>query len=191
MVWLDGLDMHIVNLLGASFRDGYPDARHPLTRPEGAAWAEAGSNMLPIDHDHRSLTSPIFNYPYQRSREALDQLARAREPSPWHGHKMKYISPVHGGWAMPTLATWMQLRPRGLRTQPYRSTDSTVFTVVEGRGSSVVGGERFEWGPHDIFVAPSWLPLRHEATEDAVLFGYSDRVVQEKLDLWREETVLD
>ena len=191
MVWLDGLDMHIVNLLGASFRDGYPDARHPLTRPEGAAWAEAGSNMLPIDHDHRSLTSPIFNYPYQRSREALDQLARAREPSPWHGHKMKYINPVHGGWAMPTLATWMQLLPRGLRTQPYRSTDSTVFTVVEGRGSSVVGGERFEWGPHDIFVAPSWLPLRHEATEDAVLFGYSDRVVQEKLDLWREETMLD
>jgi len=26
----------------------------------------------------------------------------------------------------------------------------------------------------------------HEARDDAVLFLYSDRVIQEKLDLWRE-----
>ena len=187
MVWLDGLDMHIVNLLGTSFREGHPDRTHPITRPEGAAWAEAGSNMLPVDQTYKSQTSPIFNYPCARTREALHQLSRARAADPWHGFKMKYINPVTGGWAMPTLATWMQLLPAGLQTRPYRSTDSTVYTVVEGQGHSLIGGQRFDWGPHDIFVAPSWLPHHHVAGSDAVLFGYSDRVVHEKLDLWREE----
>ena len=42
MVWLDGLDMHVVNLLDAGFREAYPEPVHPITRPEGAALAEAG-----------------------------------------------------------------------------------------------------------------------------------------------------
>jgi gentisate 1,2-dioxygenase len=88
---------------------------------------------------------------------------------------------------MPTIATWMQLLPSGLQTKPYRSTDSTVYTVVEGHGHSLIGGQRFDWAPHDIFVAPSWVPHHHVAPEDAVLFGFSDRVVHEKLDLWREQ----
>ena len=172
---------------GPTCRQAPPAPTHPTTRPEAPAWAEAGSNMLPIDQTYKSQTSPIFNYPYARTREALHQLSRAREADPWHGFKMKYINPVNGGWAMPTIATWMQLLPAGLQTRPYRSTDSTVYTVVEGRGHSIVGGQRFDWGPHDIFVAPSWVPHHHVAAGDAVLFGYSDRVVHEKLDLWREE----
>jgi len=188
MVWLDGLDMHIVNLLAASFREGYAAGeRHPLTRPEGAAWAEAGSNLLPADHAARSRTSPIFNYPYERTREALQRLARFREIDAWHGHKMRYVNPVTGGWAMPTIGTWMQLLPRGFATRAYRSTDSSVFVVVEGEGRSRIGEASFDWGPHDIFVIPSWTTATHSASSDAFLFGYSDRAVQEPLDLLREE----
>ena len=146
MVWLDGLDMHIVNLLCASFREGYPGKVHPLDRPEGAAMAEAGHNLLPVDQVYTSQTSPIFNYPYRRTREALDQLARFRAADPRHAYKMKYINPVNGGWAMPTISTWMQLIPKGFNTAPYRSTDSAVFTVVEGTGRSKIGGETFDWG---------------------------------------------
>ncbi len=188
MVWLDGLDMHIVNLLGASFREGYPGKVQPLDRPEGAAMAEAGTNMLPVDHDFgKTLTSPIFNYPYARTREALDRLARFREINAWHGHKMRYVNPVNGDWAMPTMATSMQLLPKGFETRPYRSTDSTVFTVVEGRGATTVEGTIMNWEPHDVFVVPSWQQVTHTASEDAVLFTYSDRAVQEKLGLLREE----
>lgn len=189
MVWLDGLDMHIVNLFNASFREGYPGAMQPLHRPEGAAMAESGSNLLPIDHQWGTLTSPIFNYPYRRTREALDQMARFREINAWHGHKMRYVNPVNGGWAMPTMATCMQLLPQGFSTRPYRSTDSTVFTVVEGQGRSTIGSTVFNWAPHDIFVVPSWMTVTHEASEDAVLFSYSDRAVQDKLDLFREENL--
>lgn len=187
MVWLDGLDMHIVNLFAASFRQDYPGSVHPTDRPEGAAMAEAGSNLLPVDQEYGSQTSPIFNYPYSRTREALEKIARFRKINDWHGHKMRYVNPVNGGWAMPTIATWMQLLPAGFQTRAYRSTDSTVFVVVEGTGSSTIGGITYAWGPHDIFVVPSWMQSTHIASTDAVLFSYSDRAAQEKLDLLREE----
>ena len=187
MIWLDGLDMHIVNLLAASFREGYPGTVHPIDRPEGAAMAEVGTNLLPVDQVYRGQTSPIFNYPYQRTREALAHLARFREINDWHGHKMRYVNPVTGGWAMPTIATWMQLLPANFKTRPYRSTDSTIFVVVEGSGTSCVGDAVFDWKPHDVFVVPSWTTVTHAASEEATLFSYSDRAVQEKLDLLRED----
>jgi len=106
---------------------------HPLDRPEGAAMAEAGHNLLPVDQVYGSQTSPIFNYPYRSTREALDQLARFRAADAWHAYKMKYINPVNGGWAMPPFPHGCN-SSQGFKTAPYRSTDSAVFTVVEGTG---------------------------------------------------------
>ena len=57
----------------------------------------------------------------------------------------------------------------------------------KGKGRSFVGDQTFEWESRDIFVVPSWVPVRHEASDDAVLFSYSDRPVQKALGLWREE----
>jgi gentisate 1,2-dioxygenase len=187
MVWLDVLDMHLVNLMDASFLDFYPEATHPVTRPDGAANAEVAYNMVPDGQEWTSKTTPIFNYPYARTREALEKLRKFRAPDPYHAFRMKYINPVDGGWAMPTISTWMQLLPKGFTTQPYRSTDSTGFVVVEGHGKSTIGGQTLEWGPRDIFVAPSWHFHEHVASSDAVIFQFSDRVVQQKLDFWREQ----
>ena len=186
MVWIDGLDMHIVNLLSASFREGYPGRTHPVTRPEGSAMAEAGYNLLPVDFEATSQTSPIFNYPYRRTREALDRVSRTRAADACHGYKMHYINPVNGKSAMPTITTAMQLLPKGFSSSPYRSTAGTVFSVVEGKGSVTVGDKRFVLGPRDLFVAPSWFAVQFEAETDLILFSYSDRIVQEKLDLFRE-----
>ena len=45
-----------------------------------------------------------------------------------------------------------------------------------------------EWGPKDTFVIPCWHPHVIEADDDdAVLFSFSDKVVQQKLDIWREQ----
>jgi gentisate 1,2-dioxygenase len=186
MVWLDGLDMHIVNLLSCSFRESYPGPTHPQTRAEGSAWAEAGSNLLPIDFESVNQTSPIFNYPYRVTRDALDKMSRLRDPDPCHGFKMKYVNPVNGGSAMPTMTTAMQLLAKGFKSERYRCTAGTVFSVVEGHGVATIGDQRFAWGPRDHFVVPSWFPLELETTCDAVIFSFSDRVVQEKLDLFRE-----
>lgn len=187
MVWVDGLDMHIVNMCDASFREGYPESSHPILRPEGSALAETGCNLLPVDFASTSQTSPIFSYPYRVTRDALDRLSRLRDPDSCHGYKMKYINPVTGGSAMPTLTTAMQLLPKNFATENYRSTAGTVFVVVEGTGVVRTGGQRFAWAPHDIFVVPSWHSFALEATSDAVLFTFSDRIVQEKLDFFREQ----
>jgi gentisate 1,2-dioxygenase len=186
MVWLDVLDLHLVNIMDASFLDHYPERMHPVTRPDGAADAEVAYNLVPDDFEYKSKTTPIFNYPYTRTREALERLRKFRAPDPYHAFRMRYTNPVDGGWAMPTISTWMQLLPKGFTTRPYRSTDSTGFVVVEGEGKSTIGGKTYSWGPRDIFVAPSWQFHEQTASSDAVIFQFSDRVVQEKLDFWRE-----
>ena len=87
---------------------------------------------------------------------------------------------------VPVLTCPPQL-PAGFAGAPYRATDGTVYCVAEGHGRSIVGGSTFAWGPHDVFVVPSWCKVAHQATDDAVLFSFSDRPVQKALDLWREE----
>ncbi|MBB3862326.1 gentisate 1,2-dioxygenase [Novosphingobium hassiacum] len=186
MVWIDGLDMHMVNLFSASFRENYPGKTHPTMKPEGGTMAEVGMNMLPDGYSRTSQTSPIFNYPYRRSREALSQMSRFRDPDICHGYRMNYINPITGGSAMPTISTAIRLLPKDFTSETYRSTAGTVFNVVEGRGLAHINDATFAYSPKDIFVVPSWASLRLEATEESVLFSYSDQVAQEKLDFFRE-----
>ena len=163
MIWLDGLDIPMVQFFDASFFERHPQEEQPLTREPGDSLARYGANMLPVDFDDRRPVSPIFSYPYARSREALERMRRQDEWDPCHGLKLRYIDPKSGDFAMPTIAPFLQLLPKGFRTARYRSTDATVFTPVEGHGRSVIDGQAFEWGPRDIFVVPSWRTVRHEA----------------------------
>jgi gentisate 1,2-dioxygenase len=187
MVWLDGLDIAIVELLDAQFLERPPEESQQTTRTSGESFASFGNTMLPVNHKPKSRTSPLFWYPYERTREALGTLAKSEAPHACYGHKLKFTNPATGGWAMPTLGTFMQLLPKGFRGKPYRSTDSTVYSVVEGNGRVKVGGETFAWGPKDTFVVPSWMPYTLEADAEGVLFSFSDRPVQDVLDLWREQ----
>ncbi len=187
MIWLDGLDIPLVYYMNASFAEQHDAEAQALYQPEGDAPARYGSGLLPVDHTAGERpTSPVFNYPYERTRGALEQLRKTAEWDACHGIKLKYVNPVNGDYAMPTIATFMQLLPKGFETAPYRSTDGTVFVVVEGAGYSMINGERFDWGARDVFIVPNWNTVTHHPSEDAVLFSYSDRVVQEKLGLWRE-----
>ena len=187
VVWLDGLDIPIVAFFDAGFMERYPEESQPVSKPEGDALARYGANMLPLEHTVTSRTTPIFNYPYTRSREALEKLHRDGPLHGCHGVKMQYINPATGGYAMPTIGAFVQLLPKGFRGRPYRSTDGTVYNVVEGKGRSRVGDQVFEWSPKDIFVVPPWCRVAHEADDDSVLFSFSDRPVQKALGLWREE----
>jgi len=100
---------------------------------------------------------------------------------------MKFTNPVTGDWAMPTISTCMQLLPAGFATKPYRSTDGTIFSIIEGHGRSEIGSEIFAWRAKDTFVVPSWTPVRHFPESEAVVFSFSDRAIQEKLGIWREQ----
>jgi gentisate 1,2-dioxygenase len=187
MVWLDGLDIPIVQMLDASFAENGNAEQQMITRPEGDSPTRYGHGVLPVDWRPGSKTSPVFSYPYARTRETLEHLRKTDAPDPCHGWKLRYINPATGDWAIPTMGTFMQLLPGGAATAPYRSSDATVFVAVEGEGDSRIGDTVFAWKKRDVFVVPSWTTVTHKPKSDAVLFSFSDRPVQEKLGLFREE----
>lgn len=191
MVWLDVLDVSTVAHFHGQFREEWEEERYPVNRPEGDALARYGAGLLPIDYQPSGATSPIFNYPYARTRESLERMSRAGAPDPHFGYKLKYINPASGDWAMPTIATTMQWLPQGFESRPYQSTDGLGFVCVEGAGETRVtlpdgSVQVLKWSPKDVFVVPGWLKHTHHAAESSVLFGFSDRSAQEKLGLFRE-----
>ncbi len=187
VVWLDGLDIPLVRFLDTGFAEDYPRAEQEVVRPEGDARLRYGNNLLPIGFTVAGGASPVFAYPYARSRESLLQLARVDPPHPCFGHKLEFVNPATGGPAMPTMGAYIQMLPGGFAGKPYRCTDGTVFSVIEGRGRAVIDGQVFEFGARDTFVVPSWKACELHASETTVLFSFSDRPVQRALGLWREE----
>jgi gentisate 1,2-dioxygenase len=187
MVWLDTLDLHMINLFNTGFREERTTAQQNYSRPDDASIPEFTSGLIPSNFRPKHQSSPVINYKYSRSKEALNSLKSHETADPHFGFMVKYLDPTSGDWALPTLAAQMRLLPAGFETQAYRSTDSTVFSVVEGQGVSEIAGETLEWSEGDTFVAPSWAEQKHKANKDAVIFSISDRAAQEKLGIWREQ----
>jgi gentisate 1,2-dioxygenase len=192
VVWLDGLDIPMIRFFDAGFAQNDVRKSQAVARAEGTSFARYGYNMAPVRREAPfGATSPIFSYPYERSREALHALERGAPVDAWDGVKLRYINPLNGGSPMPTMATFMQRLPAGFDGRPYRQTDGAVFSVVEGRGSvSVARGEQalqLDFGPRDHFVIPSWHTARFKSDAGCVLFSYSDRPVHEALGIHKEE----
>jgi gentisate 1,2-dioxygenase len=177
VIWLDGLDVPIVNTFTTSFAQNYPEEKQAITRKEGDTAKRFGCNMLPLEYRASNKSSPLFCYPYDRTREALTTLYANGPLDARHGIKLQYINPVDGGSPMPTMGAYMQFLPARFDGDASRATDGTIFCVVEGRGKSIIGGTEINWEPHDVFVAPSWSEVRHVAGEDSVLFSFSDRLM--------------
>ncbi len=186
VIWMDGLDIQILQMFGAQFMENFPQDVQPVSKNEGDSSVRYANNLVPLGTLPTSKTSPIFNYPYDRSRATLGQLSRNQAADLCHGWKMQFINPLTGGFAMPTIGAFIQLLPRGFKSNPYRSTDGTIYSVVEGTGTVIIGDESFTFAPRDTFVVPSWQPLRFETQDEAVLFSYSDRPAQIALGLLRE-----
>lgn len=190
VVWLDGLDIPTVRFFDAGFAEHGTAASQEQQRPEGDALARYGHNMLPVDfQQNASQPTKVFVYPFAQTRAALQGIARG--PVDAHlGHKLRYVNPATGASPMPTIGAFAQLLPGGFATQPYRSTDSTIYVCLEGGGSATIGELEIAFAPNDVFVVPSWHTLRLRAgADDTILFSFSDRPMQQVLGLWREEKI--
>lgn len=192
VVWLDGLDIPMIRFFDAGFAENHAAKSQHVARPEGTSFARFGHNMAPVQRTAPyGATSPIFSYPYERSREALHDLERSAPVDDWDGVKLRYVNPLTGGWPMPTIGTFLQRLPPGFAGRPWRQTDGAVFSVVEGRGSVTIGDGAaamdFAFGPRDHFVIPSWHTARLASESGCVLFSFSDRPVQDALGIHHEE----
>ncbi|MYJ96850.1 MAG: gentisate 1,2-dioxygenase [Proteobacteria bacterium] len=188
MIWLDGLDWPLTDKLGLTYFEAYPGFQHPETRPPGDSAQRYGMGIAPLEHGHEANHTPIVNYTFERTREALAAISHSTGPDPCHGVKTRYTNPLTGDDAIPTLSAFLQHLPAGFIGAPYRQTDACVYSVVEGSGRTEIGDIVLEWGPKDTFAVPIWARHRHIAgDDDVVLFSFSDRGLQEKLGLWREQ----
>jgi gentisate 1,2-dioxygenase len=188
VLWLDVLDVPVVSFFEAGFSEHHNAARQTLARPEGDALHRFGSGLLPMQAaSPYGMTSPVFSYPYTRTRPALAALADNGPLDPHWGAALRFANPLDGGWAMPTVAPWMVHLPAGFQGTPARSTDGLIVAVAEGRGVASIGDKELPFGPKDVFVVPNWTWRSFKAQEDVFLFVCSDRVMHEKLGLWREE----
>ncbi len=190
MIWLDGLDIPTVRHFETSFAEkGSAKVQAEQVAP-GDSQSRYGRNLRPLSGtaaDRRPRSRPLFHYPYAEWRESLEALARAGAPDPHLGHALEFVNPAQGDAILPTISAHVRLLPAGFATRPRRSTDGTVFVVVEGEGQAEIDGRALALRARDIVVVPSWSTLTLTAQSDLVLFAYSDRAAQERLELFRED----
>jgi len=48
VVWMDGLDIRIVQMFAAQFHEVFPQEVQPVEREEGASAARYGNNLVPL-----------------------------------------------------------------------------------------------------------------------------------------------
>ncbi|PZO79836.1 MAG: NADPH dehydrogenase [Mesorhizobium amorphae] len=194
-IWQDGLDIPFVNAMEANFYEVHPD----LSQAVGYAvddmtktWGNPG--LVPGGGKWSKGYSPMFKYEWDRTYESLSRFAETTEGSPFDGVLMEYVNPVTSGPVMQTIGASMQMLRPGEKTLAHRHTGSFIYQVAKGRGSSIIGGKRFDWQERDIFCVPSWMWHEHvnrSDSEDACLFSFSDLPVMRALGLYREEAFGD
>jgi gentisate 1,2-dioxygenase len=196
MFWFDGLDLPMVAALDSIFFEPYPGpgenqpepAEHNVserTYAGGTRYVD-GAVTGPLSPAH----SKLMVYRWADTTAELDRLAAASdEPLV----SVEYTDPETGASVMPTLACSVQRIKAGGRSLPVRRSGNSVHVVYSGHGSSVIDGQRFDWGPGDMFAVPSWSAAEHavdeQAGEHADVFVLSDAPVLRALGLHREETL--
>lgn len=191
MVWLDGLDVPLINKLGLTFSEQFDGDRYPQSKPDGYSQAVYGHGFVPLGkqftNDLPRHHAPQLAYPYGEAIQALRLMMEAGAPDSVCGYKLRYTNSATGGHILPTIGAFLQLLPSDFSTKRRRSTDATVFCVLSGRGQTQIDDSIIDWEPNDVFVVPNWTWHSHIAVDEAILFSFSDCALQQSLNLWREE----
>jgi gentisate 1,2-dioxygenase len=184
VVWFDGLDLPLVSTMEAIFFENHPDDVQEVLGRDMTATQFTAPGIRPLGRAYRTGYSPMMRYPWEDTDRALSRLAAAGDAALV---SIEFTNPVTGGPAVPTLGCEMHRLRAGARSASVRKVGSSVFVVFRGSGTTVIEGEAFEWGPGDVFAAPSWAAVDHCAQEPADLFAITDRPVLQQLHLYREQ----
>jgi gentisate 1,2-dioxygenase len=190
MVWLDGLDLPMVNGLETNFFEIGQGDQQEITKPDDAsARLYAKSRLTPAWLEWSKSYSPVVNYPWEQTEQVLSDVAGDTDGSPFDGIIFQYTNPQTGGTCMPTMGCFIQQLAPGMHTDAHRHTTSAVYSVVQGHGYSIIDGVRLDWSERDSFCLPGWAVHEHvngSNSDPAVLFSYTDDPVIRALALYRE-----
>ena len=194
VVWMDGLDVPLVQALNAMFFQFYSERQVPLTKPNHASVHLHGhASLTPTWVKERPQASPLLLYSWEKTYQSLGSLRDAAGDE-WDDLALEYTHPQTGRALLPTMACWVQMIRPGARLKAHRHTGSAVYYVVQGSGETIIDGRCFVWERGDIITLPSWALHEHanRSTHDAaILFSIQDRPVLEALGLYQEEAYTD
>lgn len=152
-VWIDYLDVPLVQLLEPIFFESHPERMEtPSSTGRDSPFVFAWK-----DTERRLSGAPLTAH---------------------FGHSVELGNP-----AMSTTGLHMMRLPARSRTAPLRSTANNIYTALHGEGRTTIDGQTFEWRRGDVLAAPAGRPHHHEAGSDAVLFRVTDEPVMRVLGL--------
>ena len=187
IIWLDGLDIPLVQSLQQLLFEPHPEYAQPIEKTsEEVALFESNARSA------RAPAAEFFHYKWSDTYSRLNALVDAAIPDRFDGYLFEYRNQKTEGPTMPTIQCALSLLRPGQETEAHRHTSTVIYHAFRGRGSSFIGEERFDWEAGDSFVVPLWHPHRHSnraASEEAILFSMSDAPVLKSLGLYREEPV--
>ena len=193
VVWLDGLDIPLIQSLEAMFFQMYETPQVPLTNAEHTSRRRHGqAHVSPTWIREKTASLPLLVYTWTDTLRALQEL-RDEDGDPFDGVALEYTHPQTGGPVLPTMACWIQLIPPGRQLKAHRHTGSAVYYAAQGQGTTVIDGQAFEWKKGDVIALPPWSLHEHantSQTEDSILFSIQDRPVLEALNLYKEEAAV-
>jgi 1-hydroxy-2-naphthoate dioxygenase len=190
-IWLDGLDMGLLNLVGTEINERYPvdDPYQRVDKPAG--YFAATRNRMSDSGEDAPVRRPPARYPWADTLATLMALKEDEAGGdPHDGLLLRFTSPHDGGPTLPTFSCEIQLLTPGLRTRAQRHNSSALYLVVQGEGRTAVAGEVLQWAQGDIFCVPPWAWHHHEnaAGADAILYSIDDWPAMSKMGFYRVES---
>lgn len=149
-VWVDFLDVPLVQLLEPMFFEPYPGDWQPATS--------------------ETRDTPLL-FPYEITRQRL--ATTGPDPSGRYGRRVELGDP-----ALPTVGLYVQQLDAGTSTSPFRTSANCHYVVLEGEGNSMVEGVEVTWSRGDTIAVPSWHGQRHHSERGAVLVAITDEPLQ-------------
>lgn len=153
--WVDILDVPLVHLLEPMFFEHFAGGLQPAAE-------------TPAQHP--------FLFTWADSMEKL-------KDAPHHRHFGRQAE--LGNPAFPTMGLYMSVLEKGEHTDTLRTTASSIYVVMTGRGSSIVDGEVYRWNPGDVIAVPAWRPHTHQAEIESILFRATDEPALKSLGFLR------
>ena len=157
MIWLDGLDLPLWQVLPSNFTER-------LLR----AGALSTSELLK--------TASNRSYPWAEMQAKLDA-------KPGAVAEERYHMRANGADISATIGASAYRIDKGAHTSPLRETSSAVMHVYEGSGETQVGDTVLSWKQGDSFCLPAWQKVVHKNTSGGrtYLFRFDDRPLMSAL----------
>ncbi len=184
VIWLDALDLPLFVSLEGSYAEE-ATLQKPHSRPDASQLEYRASGLVPSRQRHpRARRYPMTRFPWVRTEQTLRHLAEFQTAPVT---EVDYVNPETGQDVLPTMGFTAMMLSSHQPHRPVLRSESAVFHVVQGSGTTRINGTPVSWGPKDTFSVPVFAELEHQAhTPEAFLIRVHDRPLQEKLGYYEE-----